>query len=222
MSSKNDFPKWQKQIEELASHIEQDVVSNLRIFKHYKEIVRGNQAVGFPNGARFHLWVERNHYYALLAALRKVFLSNDKNEVSLLKIINELVNSGNIVDARNYPSLLGIDGNTLIGASAAASASKGFFGVDGKLDIQKLTQDSDFLTKTLRPQLKFTNEKVLHVQKNPKALTPDEAELELNIEKLKTMFREYRLFLTGSDTAWSIEDASWISIFSTTWLDQTS
>lgn len=219
MSSKDDFPKWQKQIEELADHVEQDVISNLRIFKQYKDTVRGNSSVNFPNGARFHLWVERNHYYAVLAALRKVFLANDKNEVSLLKIIDELIGSGNIVNAQNYPTLLGMDGTSFIGASAAASASEGFFGDDGKLDIQKLTQDKDFLTKTLRPQLKFINEKVLHVQKNPKALTPDEAELEKNIEKLKDMFREYRLFLTGRGIEWSTEDANWISVFHIPWVN---
>jgi hypothetical protein len=28
MSSKDDFSKWQRQIEELADHVEQDIISN--------------------------------------------------------------------------------------------------------------------------------------------------------------------------------------------------
>lgn len=219
MSSKDDFPKWQRQIEELADHVEQDVISNVRIFEHYKGLVRGNNAVNFPNGARFHLWVERNHYYALLAAIRKIFLAKDSNEVSLLKIIDALLKSGNIVNAQNYPALIGADGNSLTGAAAAASASEGFFDKDGNLDATKLRQDKEFLENTLRPQLVFINQKVLHIQKNPKALTPSDDELSKNISKLKDMFREYRLFLTGSDVAWSIEDASWMSVFHIPWVN---
>ena len=63
MSTKDDFPKWQKQIEVLAAHTEQDLVNNPRVFERYKAIVQGNKAVDFPNGTRFHVWVERNHYY---------------------------------------------------------------------------------------------------------------------------------------------------------------
>lgn len=41
MSSKDDFAKWQRQIEELADHVERDVISNVRIFDHYKDMIKG-------------------------------------------------------------------------------------------------------------------------------------------------------------------------------------
>src|SRR5690606_10329374 len=101
------------------------------------------------------------------------------------------IDSGSVVTAQNYPGLIGIDGSTLIGAAAAGSASDGFFGADDRLDIQKLTADRDFLLNTLRPQLKFVNETVLHIQKNPKAATPREEDLMQSIERLGDMLRGY-------------------------------
>lgn len=217
MSSKIDFPKWQNQIEELASHFELDVISNAHIFERYKAMVQANSDIDSPIGAPFHQWVERNHYYGLLTALRKIFLLKDKNEVSLLKIINELINSGTVVTTQNYPGLIGITGTDLASVAMATSASSGFFDSSGKLAIKKLKGDKNFLENTMRSQFKFTDEKVLHIQKNPKALILSDVDLEQFINKLQGMLEEYRLFLTGSTVLWGEEDTTWGQIFLKPW-----
>lgn len=217
MSTLQDYPKWQTQIEELASHFELDVISNQRIFEHYKSIVKGNSKIDVSHGYRFHRWVEHNHYYAVLAALRKIFFNTDKNEFSLLKIINELLGSGNVVTRRNYPAHIGVDGTNLIGAAAATSASTGFFASNGQLSTGKLEQDKSDL-EAMSQQLSFINERVLHIQKNPKALPPSDNELVGIVKKLSDMLEGYRLFLTGHHTAWSIEDFSWGEIFTQPWM----
>ena len=119
---------------------------------------------------------------------------------------------------QSYPALIGVDASGIIGAAAASSASNGFFGNDGKLNLVKLNADKDYLVSTLRPHLKFINEQVLHIQKNPKAATPSGQELKEVIDKLKDILKKYRLFLTGSHVEWSMEDFSWGNIFSVPWL----
>ena len=220
MSDQQDFEKWQKQIEDLAAIFEMDVISNPRIFEEYKKIVRNNAAVNFPNGGRFHLWVERNHYYALLAAIRRIFFNlGDSREFSFIKIIDGLLASGGGINTGTYPGLIGVTGTGLISAAAASSASQGFFDQNGQLSRPKLTADRAVLMDAKR-QLKFINERVLHNQQSPTAHIPSSSDLKQIVKTLGDLLKEYRLFLGGSTIAWSIADYSWVEIFTRPWIDK--
>lgn len=218
MSNQQEFAKWQSQIELLVNHFELDVINNNRIFDRYRELVLSNDTINFPNGSQFHLWVERNHNYALLAALRKIFFATkDKNEVSMSKIIVGLKNSGNAVTRQNYPEHIGIvEVNDLV-QSLVDSACRNFFDLNGKLAIDRLNKDLAVLKNACR-RLAFINERVLHIQKKSEALTPSDEDLKKLIDELEKMLLRYRLFLSGHHTDLSPEDSSWIGIFNKRWV----
>lgn len=220
---KNNFLKWQKQIEKLADSFELDVIRNNRIFESYKKLVQDNMAID-SSGYYFHQWVERNHYYALLAALRKIFFNvNNQKEYSLLKIITQLKDNGNTVTKQNYPKYFKYkfpetDIRYHVGIN---SATEGFFDSSGKLSQEKLKKDEEYLGKAKR-KLKFINERVLHNQEKPESLLPSDKELEEIISRLREMLHQYRTFFAcGLDVSWSIEgDLSWMEVFKEPWFKE--
>ncbi|HEY5667682.1 MAG TPA: hypothetical protein VIR03_00795 [Candidatus Saccharimonadales bacterium] len=216
MSSASDYPKWQIQITKLANHFELDVIDAQRVFNRYKDLVNNNSAIN-TTGAHFHKRFERNHYYTVLAAIRKVGFATDKNEFSLLKIVQELIGSGGVVTRQNYPGLIGLLDEGAVSRALIESASVGYFEPGGKLNTDALRKDEQALVG-MRDKLKFVNERVLHLQKNPAAAIAPEGDLEDIIEQLKVMIRKYRLFLTGHDIEWSIEVPSWVTIFTQPWV----
>lgn len=208
--------EYKNQIIELVSFFEEDIKSNQRIFNHYKGIVESNDLIGFPKGARFHLWVERNHFYALYAGLRKMFFGRDTKENSLLTIIESLLSDGMTLTKAEYTKSLKIP-NNMIGKSVVESIIGNLFDTCGHLNGEALMHDKAAILE-IKSKLKFINQGVLHIQKSQKALVPQRADIDESIETLGILLKKYELFLTGNHVEWAIPEYTWVDIFTEPWI----
>ena len=214
MNISNDkwLQEYNKQIINLVSFFEQDVKSNQRMFNYYKEIVESNNSIGFPKGARFHLWVERNHFYALYAGLRKMFFGRDVKENSLLTIIESLLNDGMTLTRADYAKSLKLPDANI------ESIISNLFDTNGHLNGEALMQDKTTILE-IKSKLQFINQGVLHIQKKQKALVPKSDDVDKSIESLSVLLKKYELFLTGAHIAWALPEYGWVDIFTEPWIN---
>ncbi len=208
--------KWIKWIETIRDDTE-SILLNKNIHNRYLEIVKANKEIQSPSD--FHEWTIRNYGSYVVMAIRRQ-LDNDKDVISLKRLLSELTQSPQLLTKKWFRSLYSNSpSNSPIPMEAFADGDfesnagdlEYFDPKIAEADILKL----EILSKTIT---RYANKQIAHRTKVKASLTFNE--INKFLEEFESIVKKYILLLTASGyvSLTPVFQYDWEIIFTKVWI----
>ncbi len=208
--------KWINWINEIRNETE-NMLLNEEIHRQYFEIVKNNKEIQSPSD--YHEWTSRNYGSYVVMAIRRQ-LDNDKDVVSLKRLLSEIKQSPQVLTKQWFRSLYK-------NATDVTSLPNEFF-ADG--DFEKNAGSMEYfdpkiaeadmlrleeLGKTI---IRYANKQIAHRTKIKPTVTFSEINKFLN--EFESIVKKYILLLTASGygSLIPVPQYDWLSIFTKVWI----
>ncbi len=166
---------------------------NHHIFWEVQVIIKNNKKLS-QTPSHFFQWMCSVFALSAMVAVRRQ-RDNDKNSVSMLRILEELQKYPGLISRTHFKSLYG-PGR----AQGLAENEFDRFSGEGQpyLDQSMIQQDIDDLKKNCERIKHYVDKRIAHYDKNPPSPLPTFRDLEQSINFIDALVRKYYLILKAS------------------------